>query len=724
MTVIYLDAQSNTTSGPPKLIRIGAGQTELILSAGENDLRLMYYGLALRHPADLDGGNHGGTALLSVFGDASYQENNAGAIQITHADGNLSAVFHPVEVKENETPGGGRRVEIICTDPCYPVTLTLVFETCPDSDVLSACSRLSHQESGPVRIRNLPAFYVPLHAFSGSKYLTHFPSAWAWEMQMIEEPLAPGEKRLAVSRGASNAFGANPSFILSLDGPAHETSGPVIGGSLAAVSGWYLRFRTDFRNNTVLDAGENLWAGDYVLDPGIVFETPKLLLCYSGEGTGQLSRQFHRWARSGGLRDGDRPREVLLNSWEGVYFDIAQHSIVRMIHDAADLGAELFVLDDGWFGEKYPRNAANAGLGDWNVDLKKLPGGLQPLMNACRQRNLKFGIWVEPEMVNPKSELYEKHPDWIVRLPNREPATSRNQYILDLSNPEVVRFITGMMDDLLSSNPGIGYIKWDCNRDVQDPGSAAQSAEKQANFPHDAARNLNAIFAGLAQKHPHVQLQTCASGGGRVTYGFLSHSHEFWASDNTDALQRLFIQWGTSQFYPAIATDANVSAVPNHQTGRSLPLKFRCDVAMSAKLGIQLDPAELTADEKKQCAEAVDLYKTRLRDVVQLGDLYRLISPYGGAYASLMYAMPDGSRAAVFAYRIRNFRGEKENPGLFLQGLDPDALYRVEEVNTAGGVTHSGLNGRTAYGDTLMRAGLPVHLKGEYDSAVWILTRQ
>lgn len=395
-----------------------------------------------------------------------------------------------------------------------------------------------------------------------------------------------------------------------------------------------------------------------------------------------MSRNFHSWARDYKLINGDKPRKVLLNSWEGVYFKINEDGMNRMIKDIADLGGELFVMDDGWFGDRYPRNSDKTSLGDWTIDRKKLPNGIKNLIDSAKNNGVDFGIWIEPEMTNTRSELYEKHPEWILKAPKRDPVTGRGgtQLVLDLSNPEVQDFVFNVVDNLMTAYPEIDYIKWDANMSILNHGSDYLGKDNQSHLYIAYHKGLENVCKRIRNKYPDVTMQACASGGGRVNFGFFPYFDEFWTSDNTDALQRIYMQWGTSYFFPAIAMGSHISASPNHQTFRHVPLKFRIDVAMSGRLGVELQPSSMTDGELSMCKNAITSYK-HIRPIVQQGDLYRLISPYDNkGVASMMYVSQDKKQAVLYWYKTEHFHNQ-HLPSVCLAGLDPNSSYRMTELN-------------------------------------------
>lgn len=449
--------------------------------------------------------------------------------------------------------------------------------------------------------------------------------------------------------------------------------------------------------------------------PDQTFATPALLWSWSDQGKGQVSRNFHRWARLYGMRDGDKPRPVLLNNWEATGFDFNEARIVALFDGARSLGADTFLLDDGWFGNRHPRNDDKAGLGDWQVNTNKLPHGLSYLADEAKRRGVNFGIWIEPEMVNPASDLFERHPEWAIGQPHREPILGRNQRVLDLSRPEVREFTWKVIQDTLGGNPGIAYVKWDCNCYVTQPGSTWLGPEEQSHLLIDYQRSLYEVMGRMVTNYPHVMAMLCSGGAGRADYGALKYFHSFWTSDNTDPARRVFIQWGFSHFFPAGALAAHVTRMGHR------PMKFTLDVAMSGALGLDLDVDKLTGEERKLVAHAVALYKQELRDVVLQGDLYRLESPYHGPRAALDFVSNDRSRAVLFVYQLK----EDDGGAVKLSGLDPQKRYAVREVNLPAGVASQlTAEGKALDGSTLMREGLVPPVRSEYTSTVVELRAQ
>ena len=729
-------------------IVISTDTTSLVLGTGQhNQLLQYYYGMRLQNPADVivpDNANtvqQGYPAISTSPNNECGQEfspaysafgaaDNTGALRVTHADGGMSLEL-VYDTHRTVTEDANRQVTTITLkDKIYPFRVELNYRAYQKEDVIETWASFTHNEESAVVLNEFPSAELSFSNIHSDYYLTYFHGLWEREHSLVEEKLNLGRKVLENRFGVWSSFGFNPSFMLSLNEPATEATGEVIAGALAWTGAWKITFNYDHgklfhdtaeRRLLSITAGQNDFAGDYCLDPGIAFETPKFILTYTQAGKGEASRNLHRWARKYALRGGEEERPILLNSWEGAYFSFDEEKLLSMMDGVAKMGGEMFVLDDGWFGNgDCARNSCNAGLGDWQVNREKLPNGLSFLADEAERRGLKFGIWVEPEMVNPQSQLFKAHPDWAIQQPNREKIVYRTQLVLDLANPEVQEFVFESVANVLHENPGISYVKWDCNRSIINVGSMYLPKDRQSHLWVDYTNGLYSVYDRLVAEFPDTMFQACASGGGRIDYGILRTHHEFWASDNTDALQRIFIQWGTNHIYPAIATASHVTICPNHQTGRTTPLKFRFDVAMTGRLGLELNPNDMTEDELAYVKSAVAEYK-RIRPVVMFGDLYRLVSPYDHDFSSVMYVSEDKSRALVFAYNINHSLGHVQ-PQIQLRGLDPDRLYKINEINTQDDRLHTQHNGQTMGGDTLMARGLKVHLTKEYDSAAFELT--
>lgn len=644
-------------------------------------------------------------------------------LAIEHADGDMATDMRTTAYEQD-----GNNLTIHLADPKYGTKVNLYFHAYEDVDMIECWTDITNTEKKPI---TLTQFYNPiLYVRRGNTYWTHFNGSWASEAQLVELPLKNGLVEVKNKDGLRNATTDRNEILISLDGPARENEGHVIGAALCYSGNYRITIDTDDSDYHQYFAGINPDNSQYHLAKDETFTTPKSVYTYSTRGTNGMSQAFHRWARKYALCHGDQERMILLNSWEGVYFNINQKGMDDMMADIAGMGGELFVMDDGWFGDKYPRNVDNSSLGDWVVDTRKLPEGIEGLLRDAKKNGVKFGIWIEPEMANTTSELYEKHPDWIINANDREVIQGRGgtQVVLDMCNPKVQDFVFGIVDELLTKYPEIAYIKWDANAPLMSYGSKYLNREKQSHLYIEYHRGLINVCQRIRAKYPDVIIQDCASGGGRANYGLLPYFDEFWVSDNTDALQRVYMQWGTSYFFPAIAMAQHISIVPNHAVFRTTSLKYRCDVAMSGRLGMEIQPKNMTVDEKAFCSQVIADYK-RIRPVIQFGDLYRLHSPYADDHvASEMFVSENKSEAVFFWYKTETMKNQHA-ARIRMAGLDPDRRYTVRELNRID-LNPMQCEGRTYTGAYLMNIGLEMpythdvewSLKNNWSSRVLHLT--
>jgi alpha-galactosidase len=613
------------------------------------------------------------------------------ALEAIHADGNTSTALVYDGVARTNEAAAREVVRIGLRDSAYPFFVTLCFRVHRDRDVVEQWSEIRHSERGEVKLERMASSSLVFQP--ENVRLTHFYGDWADEMNPVTELLTPGTKILDSKIGVrAHQFG-NPSFLLTLDGSLEENSGRVLGGSLAWSGSFQCAFDHTGQRIRAL-CGINPYASAYWLKRDTTFVTPVMIWTWSSAGVGELSRKLHAWARDFGFRDGHEPRSVLLNNWEATGFDFDFDRIAGLFAPAKQLGVELFLLDDGWFGNKYPRVNDRAGLGDWQANRQRLPNGLGPLAESAVNAGLRFGIWLEPEMVNPKSELFERYPDWVIRQPKRELELQRNQLVLDLTRPAVQAFEWSIIRNTLEV-PDISYAKWDCNRYLTQPGSPWLKPDRQPELWIDYVRALYALMDKTAKTFPKTELMLCSGGGGRVDYGALKYFHEFWPSDNTDPVRRVSMQWGYSYFFPAMTLSSHVT----HWGKR--PMHFACAVAMSARFGMDLDLAKLSAEDKSICAGAISAYK-RIREVTHLGELYRLERPHGAPRGSLNYVAPDRSRAVLFVFQLKDASLDAVRP----QGLDPAKRYVVHELNPAPGRSPLAQEGKELSGAELMRDGI------------------
>ena len=643
-------------------------------------------------------------------------------LQVIHSNGAVTLRLAEVG-REELAADGAKTIVVRLKDEHYPFEVARYIKTWGDCAAVETWAEIRHFEPGPVRLVRADSFASPVVVTSDVVRVLSLTGIAKNEANVSRSSVGNGQSvELVSSAGTRNAWEANAAMMVEFEDVVDEERGKVLGVALEWPGNSCLRVRRNWDGSrTEVFAGVDMTTGPYTLDSGVTFTTPRAILVWSEKGRGEVSRQYHRWAHRHLMPHGYDLHPVLLNSWEGSYFSFTEQTLLDMMDGVKEMGGEMFVLDDGWFGRgKHARdevNKATAGLGDWCVNVAKLPHGLGWLADEAAKRGIKFGLWVEPEMANTNSWLYEAHPDWVLRESGRPLVCGRgkSQVVLDFCNPAVRDNLFGQLDAVYDAIPSLAYVKWDCNASIWNPGSPYLAADRQPNLWYDYTIGYNELMARFQQKRPQIMVQACASGGGRMDFGSLRYADEFWPSDCTDPYRRIFIQWGCSQFYPASAMACHVTASPNHQTKRETPLKYRFDVAMSGRLGFELHPKNMTEDEIAFAKAAVADYK-RIRPVVQSGDLYRLVSPYEKPLAALMYASEAKDAAALFALGLM-IDGERTET-LKLRGLDPDAIYSVREINR-GARRHATIPADAVTGRELMEKGFTVTLCGDYDSAVF-----
>lgn len=706
---------------PAQEYRLSTPNTTLIVNNDNGVARLVYYGPKV----DESTSTNDMRAARMTFDRESYyafgvHSNEERALAITQPDGSLTLDLKVEGIKKT-SDADGTTIEIDMKDKVYPLYVRQYFKAFNGTDIISTWTDIVNSAKKSVALEMFASAQIPIAR--SDNYITHFHGGWAAECFMNEQQITDGQIVVSNKYGIQNTHADNPSVMISVGGKATENSGTVFGGALAWSGNYKIKARAAGGSQLEVLAGINEETSRYILDGGKTFTTPEFIMTYSTEGKGGVSRAFHRWARKYALAHGDQERMILLNSWEGVYFNIDEKTMDQMMGDIASLGGELFVMDDGWFGDKYPRDNDHTSLGDWMVCKKKLPNGIKALTDDAKKHNIKFGIWIEPEMINTKSELFEKHPDWALSSPNRPLTQGRGgtQMVLDLTNPKVQDYVYSVFDNVMTQTPEIAYIKWDANANIMNYGSHYLKADRQSQIFIDYQLGLRSVLKRLRAKYPNVVVQACAGGGGRVNYGLLPFFDEYWTSDDTDAFQRLFIQWGTSHFYPAIGMGSHVSATPNHQTGRVTPLKFRFDVAMQGRLGMELQPKNMNDKEKEFAKRAIAAYKD-VRRVVQMGDLYRLNSPYDNDYVtSLMYSSEDKSKAVFYVYRDHKVCTIQNDPLIRLDGVDENKNYKFTDITPLDPNRPHWLSGKVISGRALKKAGIRVNLDGDFSSVVFKL---
>lgn len=695
---------------------ISTPKTSLLISATKGEIsRFQYFGTRIEKDDISSIYNAQVAERENSYSTFGINSTGTKAIYVTHSDGNMSLDLVVDEVKQYSKDNASI-TEIVLKDKVYPFIVRQFFKAYNSCDVIGTWVEITNNAKKEVMMYKFSSAEIPI--IRANNYISHLDGTWGAENTLEEVALTSGIKTITNTDGVRNTQKENPSVMITINGEPREESGDIIGASLA----WSGNYQIDVE---VENSGVTLFAGIkpdnsyYKLESKESFVTPELALTFSNEGKGGVSRAFHKWAREHKLNQGDIERDILLNSWEGVYFDVNQEGMDQMMSEMSAMGGELFVMDDGWFGDKYPRNDGSSSLGDWMVCKEKLPEGIEGLISSAKKHNIKFGIWIEPEMANTKSELYEKHPEWVLSQDNRPLSQGRGgtQVVLDMTNPEVQDFVFGIVDNLMTNYPEIAYIKWDANCSILNYGSHFLPKDKQSHIYIDYHRGMNKVLERIRAKYPKVVMQACASGGGRVNYGLLPYFEEFWTSDNTDALQRLYMQWSISSFYPAIAMASHVSADKNHQTGRKLPLKFRFDVAMSGRLGMEIQPKDMSEVDKEFSSRAIASYK-EIRPIVQFGELYRLVSPFDKkGISSIMYTTESKDKAVVYAYKIEHLHSSII-PNLKLTGVDINKKYKIRDLTPLNANKPCSLDGKIISGKILKESGIALSsiLKNEYSS--------
>lgn len=594
-------------------------------------------------------------------------------------------------------------LEIIMEDSLIGLKVFLTYTVFEQYNVITRSVRFVNE--GAHSIKLLSALSSSVDFRDADFDFLHLHGAHVKERHIARQPLRHGIQSVESTRGASS-HQHNP-FMALLRKDATEDHGEVYGFNFVYSGNFLAQAEVDQFRNTRVTMGINPFDFSWKLENGESFQTPEVVMVYSSEGLGGMSRTFHELYRTrlvrGTYRDKERP--ILVNNWEATYFDFNAEKIMDIAKVGQDLGIELFVLDDGWFGK---RDDDTTSLGDWFVDRNKLPEGLDHLAQSVNNIGMQFGLWFEPEMISVESDLYRDHPDWCLHVPNRSRSESRRQLVLDFSRDDVCEEITKRVCDILESAP-ISYVKWDMNRHMTEIGSALLPADRQRETAHRYMLGLYKVMDAITSSFPNILFESCSGGGGRFDPGILYYMPQTWTSDNTDAISRLKIQYGTSLVYPIISMGSHVSAVPNHQVHRVTSLQMRGDVAISGNLGYELDLTQMTDEEKEIVKKQVSNYK-EIRGLIQFGEFYRLESPFEGNITSWLFTNKDKSEAIVFYFRVLD---EAAAPSTFLRlkGIDPAKQYALAGEEQVFG------------GDELMYAGLriPVEIKGDFQSLVWHL---
>lgn len=693
------------------LIVIETKSNALVYDVADNNrIYQKYFGKKLLDKADYASIPDGPEAFIT-HGMEDYYEP---ALHINHADGNSSTLLNYTGHETNTLADGAVETVINLEDPVYKDKVSLHYVAYPEYDIIKTFTEITNTGKKPIELEKYASSM--LHFDNKDYYLTQFNGDWASEVNAAESRLEYGRKQLDSKLGARANMFCSPFFQLGLDGPAKENEGDLVAATLGWTGNFRFTFEVDHQGKLRVISGINPYASRYTIAKGETFTTPEFIFTLSDQGRGKASRNFHDWARDHQLYKGNDTRMTLLNNWEATYFDFDEEKLKRLIGEAKELGVDMFLLDDGWFANKYPRSADNAGLGDWEETKSKLPNGIGALTAEAKKQGVKFGLWIEPEMVNPKSELYETHKDWVITLPNREEYYFRNQLVLDLSNPAVQDYVFSIVDNLLTKYPEIAFFKWDCNSPITNIYSNYEK-DRQSHLYVDYVKGLYNVLDRIREKYPEVMMMMCSGGGGRSDYEGLKYFTEFWPSDNTDPVERLYIQWGFSQIFPAKTLCAHVTT-----WNSTAPVKFRTNVAMMGKLGFDIKLDDMSKEDVAYCQRAIKNYNL-LKPIILDGDQYRLVSPYEGQHAATMYVGKNDGDAVLFTFDI----SPRYKQGIFasdakvvMNGLNPHARYRVTEIDRTDG---NDLSIGEYSGDYLMKVGLPLFTLNKLNSRVFTLKK-
>lgn len=655
-------------------------------------------------------------SLLQEFPGANQGDYRSPAFELTYADGSTNSqcqyISHKIingVVSLLDMPychGSQAEAETLLIhleDKISKVIVTLYYTIFRELPVIVRKASVANHSTESLMIESLKSMSLD---FSESNFeLIQLPGTWGRERQIVREPIHSGIKRLASMRGTSS-HNQNPFFAIC-EPSTTEYAGNVYGVSLVYSGNHEMIIQKDSYSQLRIQSGINSDTFQWELAPETFFYTPEVILSFSHQGLTCLSQTLHQFINhhliQSTYQGQDRP--ILLNSWEATYMDFNEEKIVQLMEASNELGIECFVLDDGWFGQ---RNDDTSSLGDWFVNQEKLPSGLAFLEKKAKSLGMTFGLWFEPEMISPNSNLYRNHPDWVIHNANKGISPARNQQILDLGRKDVRDYLYTVLSNILNSCP-ISYVKWDMNRNFSETFSNVLPAHRQKEANHRYVLGLYKLLDRITKSFPEVLFESCSGGGGRYDLGMLYYMPQTWTSDNTDAIERLGIQYGTSLAYPISSMAAHVSASPNHQNGRVTSLQTRGNVAMSGLLGYELNVLKLSDMEKALIKEQIKQYK-QYRQLVQYGNFYRLLSPFDGNYAAWMFVSPDKSEALAFYCQILSAASPVLNV-FRLAGLEPTAVYEDQ-------------HGRRMYGDELMDMGYYIQTKyhqqpyGDFESTL------
>ena len=720
-SLLALGQNATPAAGP--VFRLDGGDSTYAFGVNERgELQQIYWGgrigagdsippaKSMPEWASFDGPYNNTPQEYAGWGAGLYMEP---ALKVTFADGNRDLVLHYASSSQPDP----HALEVILKDISRAITVTLHYKIDPETGILARSATVENGEKQPIVIEQeaAAAFSLPPAHYT----LSYLSGRWAGEWTLNQETIHQGQRVLESRRG-STGHQNNPWFAIGR-GDADEEHGEVWFGALAWSGSWRITVEQDTLDTVRVTGGFNPFDFGYPLKPGEKLESPVFYAGYSHHGMGGASRLLNHFTVANILPNAPhpKPRPVIYNSWEATEMNVSEAGQEAMAEKAATLGIDRFVMDDGWFGK---RKTDHAGLGDWYVDPDKFPNGLRPLIEKVHSLGMDFGLWVEPEMVNPDSDLYRKHPDWILNFPGRPRTELRTQTVLNLARPDVRAYVFGFLDKLLTENQ-IAFLKWDYNRNWSEPGWDQVAPNEQKKVYVEFVRNVYSILAELRAKHPGVEIESCSGGGGRVDLGILHYTDEVWPSDNTDPFDRLTQQWGFTHAYPNQVMLAWVTDSPHWMNNRATSLTYRLLSSMEGSLGIGANLNKWTEEDFATAKRLIAAYHQVQQTIVQ-GDLYRLIAPTNNVSGASQFAATemvaaDKHQAVLFAYA--NGTNEGRNfPLLQWKGLDPQANYKLSLIE---GKTLAGTP-ETASGAWWMNHGLNIDLRGDFQAAGFRLDRQ
>lgn len=644
-----------------------------------------------------------------VYGGGDYHKP---AMEVEFKDGSrlvdLKYKSHKIINGKPELSGLPQLLDGDCTllltlsDENTGLEVELSYSLFEEQDVIARSARIVNKTGDTIKLNRALSASVDFRRADFD--MIGLYGAHIRERQIDRTPLRHGIQSIESTRGASS-HQHNP-FCALVNRETTEFSGEAYGAALIYSGNFIVSAEVDGFDSTRLQLGINPFEFSWQLNPGEDFVTPEAVLTYTDSGLNQMSQNFHNVFRHrlGKSEIRNKPRPIVINNWEATYFDFNEEKLFSIIDSCSGLGIDTFVLDDGWFGK---RNDDRSSLGDWFVNREKLPNGLDSIIERCEQNGMSFGLWFEPEMISEKSELFSAHPEWAIHKEGRPYCVGRDQLVLDLANPEVLEYLKKTLSDIFE-NHRISYVKWDMNRNITDAYSGALPACRQSEIFHRYMLNLYSLLEYLTTRFPHLIIEGCSGGGGRFDAGMLYYMPQTWTSDNSDAISRLYIQYGTSMVYPPQCMTAHISASPNHQIGRVTPFNTRAKVAMSASFGYELNPLQLSDEERAEIKNQTAFYK-RIAPLIAKGDFYRLLSPFEGHRAAWIFVSEDKSKAyAVYAQKL--LRPSMPLDRLKLFGLKPDSQYYIEELH------------ETFFGDELMYVGLSFPRMQDFEACSFTLT--